>query len=152
MTAPIAVERTKLWKGAARTPAEVDRDPCHNPHFSQNGGLLQMSFGWADIITCPTTRTSTLRITLYKRTFKVKDAPVSLSFIPYSTDQIHTFPSGGQVYEAKYSEVHVIAPDDVKLDVLHNRLVWGKGMGTVKATAKEVLDLATNGKSGFALV
>ena len=92
-----------------------------------------------------------MQITLYKRTFKVKDAPVSLSFTPFSTDQVHTFPFGGQVYEAKYSELRVTAPDDVKLDVIHNRLVWGKGMGTVKATAKEVYDLAAAGKSGFAL-
>jgi hypothetical protein len=93
-----------------------------------------------------------LQITLYKRTFKVKDAPVSLSLTPFSTDQVHTFPAGGQVYEAVYSEVRVSAPDGVTLDVLRNRLVWGKGMGTVKATAKEVLDLAAAGKSGFSLV
>ena len=93
-----------------------------------------------------------MQITLYKRTFRVKDAPVSLSLVPFSTDQVHTFPIGGQVYEAKYSEVLVTAPDGVTLDVLHNRLVWGKGMGTVKATAKEVYDLAVAGKSGFGLV
>jgi len=90
-------------------------------------------------------------VTLYKRTFRVKGAPVSLSLVPFSTEQVHTFPAGGQVYEARYSEVRVTAPDDVKLDVLHNRLVWGKGLGTVKATAKEVFDLAAAGKSGFGL-
>ncbi len=93
-----------------------------------------------------------MQITLYKRTFQVKDAPVSLSFTPFSTEQTHTFPSGGQVYEAKYSELLVTAPEGVSLDVLRNRLVWGKGMGTVKATAKEVFDLAAAGKSGFGLV
>jgi hypothetical protein len=92
-----------------------------------------------------------LQITLYKRTFKVKDAPVSLSFTRFSADQVHTFPSGGRVYEATYSEVLVTAPEGVNLDVLRNRLVWGKGMGTVKATAKEVFDLAAEGKSGFSL-
>jgi hypothetical protein len=92
-----------------------------------------------------------LLITLYKRTFKVKDAPVSLSLVPFPSEQVHTFPSGGRVFEARYSELQVHAPDDVKLDVLHNRLVWGKGMGTVKATAKEVYDLAAAGKSGFSL-
>lgn len=94
---------------------------------------------------------SHLLITLYKRTFKVKDAPVSLSLVPFPSEQVHTFPSGGRVFEARYSELQVHAPDDVKLDVLHNRLVWGKGMGTVKATAKEVYDLAAAGKSGFSL-
>lgn len=43
------------------------------------------------------------------------------------------------------------APDDVTLDVLHNRLVWGNGLGMVRATAREVFDLATEGKSGFRL-
>ncbi len=94
----------------------------------------------------------TLQITLYKRTYKVKDAPVSFSLTPFSTGQVHTFPVGGKVYEAVYSEVQVTAPEGVNLDVLRNRLVWGKGMGTVKATAKEVFDLAAEGKSGFSLV
>ena len=93
-----------------------------------------------------------LQITLYKRTYRVKGAPVSLSLNPFSTEQVHTFSAGGQVYEARYSEVRVTAPDEAKLDVLHNRLVWGKGMGTVKATAKEVYELAAAGKSGFGLV
>lgn len=92
-----------------------------------------------------------MQITLYKRTFPVKDAPVSFSFTPFPADQVHTFQNGGQVYDAKFSEVGVTAPDEVKLDVVQNRLVWGKGMGTVKATAKEVFELAAVGKSGFRL-
>lgn len=92
-----------------------------------------------------------MRITLYKRTFPVKDAPVTLSLVPFATSQVHTFPVGDKVYEAKYSKLEINAPDDVKVDLVHNRLLWGDKHKN-KSTAKEVFDLATAGTSGFGLV
>lgn len=89
-------------------------------------------------------------ITLYKRTYRVKNAPVSFSLTPFPVDQVHTFPVGGQVYEAKYSKVEVIAPDGVKIDLVQNRLLWGE-KNKVKSTPKEVFDLAAAGSSGFGL-
>ncbi len=91
----------------------------------------------------------TVQITLYKRTFPVKDAPVSLSLVPFARSQVHTFPLGGRVYEAKYSEITLIAPDDAKVDLVQNRLTWGGDKSKVKSSAKEVFDLATAGTSGF---
>lgn len=94
---------------------------------------------------------SAMQITLYKRTFRVKDAPVSFSLTPFPVDQVHTYPVGGEVYEAKYSKVEVHVPDGVKIDFVQNRLLWGE-KNKVKSTAKEVFDLAVAGNSGFALV
>lgn len=96
-----------------------------------------------DPITLP------MQITLYRRSFAIKGGPVSLSLVPFATSQKCTFPVGDKVYEAKFSEVKVIAPDDAKIDVLRNRLVWGTGKGRMNSTASEVHDLALAGTSGF---
>lgn len=92
-----------------------------------------------------------MTITVYQRTYPVKGAPVSLSFVPFATSQTCTFPVGDRVYEAKYSELQVVVPDGAKVDVLRNRVTWGEGKGRVYSTAKEVVDLARVGDSGFRL-
>jgi hypothetical protein len=93
-----------------------------------------------------------MQITLYRRSFPVKDAPVALSLVPLPASQRHTYTAGGKEYEAKHSEVHVIVPDDAKLDVMKNLLCWSGSGGPMKSTAKEVFDLAEAGTSGFKLV
>lgn len=90
-----------------------------------------------------------MQITLYKRTYPVKGAPVALSLTPHADHQRHTFTVGDTVYEAKCREFRVIVPDDARVDPLTNRLSWNGGKGMVKYTAKEVFDLAHAGASGF---
>jgi hypothetical protein len=92
-----------------------------------------------------------MQITLYRRSYPVAGAPVALSLVPYSTDQRHTYTVGGKVYEAERRELHVIVPDDAKLDVLKNLLCWVSDKGLVKSTAKEVFDMAEAKVSGFRL-
>ncbi len=88
-------------------------------------------------------------ITLYRRTYPVEGAPVSVSLVPSAGHQRHTFTVGAEVYEADCRELRVVAPDDAKLDPLKNLLSWDGGK--VKSTAAEVLDLAQKGASGFRL-
>jgi hypothetical protein len=90
-----------------------------------------------------------MQITLYHRTYPVKDAPVALSFVPFAGHQRHTFTVGDKVYEAKCKELRVIIPDDAKIDPLKNLLSWASDKGSVKSTAQEVFDLAHAGVSGF---
>ena len=90
-----------------------------------------------------------MQITLHRRTYPVKGAPVGLSFVP-SPHQRHTYTVGGKVYEGACSELQVVVPDDAKIDTLKNLLCWG-GKGAVKSTAKEVFDLAHARASGFRL-
>jgi hypothetical protein len=92
-----------------------------------------------------------MQITLYRRSYPVADAPVALSFAPDPAGQRHTFMAGGREYEAERREVRVIVPDSATLDVLRNRLRWAGDKGPVQSTAKEVLDLAEAGASGFRL-
>jgi len=92
-----------------------------------------------------------MTITLYQRTYPVKDAPVSLSFVPFTSGQRCTFPVGGQVYEATYSEIRIAVPDEAKVDMLRNRVTWGEGKGRLHSTAKEVFELARAGNAGFRL-
>ena len=90
-----------------------------------------------------------MQITLYQRTYLVKDAPVALSLVPFAGHQRHTFPVGGKVYEAVCRELQVIVPDGSTIDPLKNLLTWEGDKGRVKSTAKEVFDLAQAGGSGF---
>ena len=91
-------------------------------------------------------------ITLYHRTFPVKDAPFSVSFAPPDAAQRHTFTADGKVYEAECKEVKIMAPDDAKLDPLRNLLSWVGTDGPIKATAKEVFELARTKAQGFRTV
>jgi len=93
-----------------------------------------------------------MQITLYRRSYPVKDAPVAWSLLPFSVDQRHTFSVGGKVYEAERQELQVIVPDDAKIDAINNRLVWISDKGSVKSTATEVIGFAESRVSGFRTV
>jgi hypothetical protein len=82
----------------------------------------------------------------------VAGAPVAVSLVPAPADQRHTYMAEGKVYEAERRELHVIVPDDAKLDVLKNLLCWAGDKGPVKSTAKEVFDMAEARVSGFRMV
>lgn len=90
-----------------------------------------------------------MQITLYHRTYPVKDAPVSLSLAAFPTYQRHTYTVGGTVYEPVCTELRVIAPDGATFDPVRNVLSWAGNKGPVKSTAKEVFDLAHARASGF---
>lgn len=92
-----------------------------------------------------------MNFTLYQRTYPVAGAPVTLSITPFASSQKYTFPSGGVVYNATYSEVHVVAPDDARVEPLRDRVAWDSTKGRVRSTAREVFDLAHAGSSGFRL-
>jgi hypothetical protein len=93
-----------------------------------------------------------VQITLYQRTYPVKDAPVALSLVPHDRSQRHTFTVGDTVYEAECKEVRVVIPDEAKIDPLRNLVSWDGDTGPVKSTAREVFDLARAGVSGFRMV
>ncbi|MFO0795992.1 MAG: hypothetical protein U0804_00870 [Gemmataceae bacterium] len=92
-----------------------------------------------------------MKITMYHRTFPVKDAPVAVSLVPYATSQKHTYTANGKIYDAVLKEIQVVVPDDAKLDVMKNLLCWAGDKGPMKSTAREVYDFATAGTSGFKL-
>jgi hypothetical protein len=93
-----------------------------------------------------------MQITLYHRSYPVKDAPTAVSFVPFSAAQRHTFTADGTVYDAERRELLVIVPDDAKLDTLKNLLSWGGDKGRMKSTATEVFAFAQSNVSGFRLV
>ncbi len=93
-----------------------------------------------------------MQITLYQRTYPVKDAPVAVSLVPHDRNQRHTFTVGDKVYEAECRELQIIIPDDAKIDPLKNLVSWDSETGPVKSTAREVFDLASAGLSGFRIV
>jgi hypothetical protein len=90
-----------------------------------------------------------MQITLYQRTYPVKDAPVAVSLVPHAGHQRHTFAVGDTVYEAECRELRIVIPDDAKVDPLKNLVSWDGEKGRVQSTAKEVFDLAQAGASGF---
>ena len=92
-----------------------------------------------------------MQITLYRRSYPVANAPVSLSLVPDPDHQRHTFAAEGRVYEAERREILVVVPDDTELDVFKKVLRWAGDKGPVISTAKEVFDLAEARVSGFRL-
>jgi hypothetical protein len=90
-----------------------------------------------------------MRITLYHRTYPVKDAPVTVSLVPFVGHQRHTYTVGDKEYEAECKELQIIVPADATIDVFKNLLNWTGDKGLVKSTAKEVFDMACAGTSGF---
>lgn len=88
-------------------------------------------------------------ITIYHRKFPIKGAPVAVSLLPYPTSQKHTFAVGTEVFEASYHESRVEVPGDATIDPLKNLLCWASAKGKLKSTAREVLDFAKAGVSGF---
>jgi hypothetical protein len=93
-----------------------------------------------------------MKITLYLRTYPVKDAPVSLSLVPCPSHQTHTFTCKGKVYEAQQRELQVIVPDGAVIDTHKMMLSWAGDKGAVKSTATEVFDFAQARVSGFRTV
>ena len=93
-----------------------------------------------------------MQITLYRRSYPVKDAPVALSLVPFSVDQRHTYSVGGKVYEAESGELQVVVPDGATIDALTNRLAWAGEKGSIKSTANEVYAFAEARASGFRTV
>jgi hypothetical protein len=90
-----------------------------------------------------------MQITLYQRTYPVKDSPISSSLVPLSLDQKHTYTVGGKVYDAVRREIQIIVPDDAKIDKDKNLLSWTGEKGIVKSNANEVYGFAEAGVSGF---
>ena len=93
----------------------------------------------------------TVQITMYRRSYPVADAPEALSLVPFAASQKHTFTAGTRVYEAEYTELKVVVPDDAKLDLMKNLLCWAGDQGAMKSTAKEVYDLAAAKTGKFRL-
>lgn len=93
-----------------------------------------------------------MQITLYRRSYPIKDAPVSVSFLPFAVSQRHTYSAGGKVYEAVGRELLIVVPDGAKVDDHNNRLVWAGDKGSIKSTASEVFGFAEANVSGFRTV
>jgi hypothetical protein len=90
-----------------------------------------------------------MTITLYIRTYPVKDAPVALSFVPTPPHQRHTYARDGKVYDAVSREMRVIVPDGSVIDLDGKLLCWTGEKGPVKSTVKEVYELVQAHASGF---
>jgi hypothetical protein len=99
-----------------------------------------------------------MHVTLYHRSYPVKGAPVSVSFVPFPTHQRHTFTARGVEHEAKYMELRVIVPDGATVSAARGLswagekgpvLNWTGEKGPVASTAQEVFDLAHTRGSGF---
>jgi hypothetical protein len=91
-----------------------------------------------------------MNITLFVRTYPVKDAPVALSLTPYPTHQRHTYTRDGKVYEAVSREMRVIVPDGSVIDTDQKVLRWSGDAGAVKSTVNEVYELVQARAQGFA--
>jgi len=90
-----------------------------------------------------------MKITLYVRTYSVKDAPVTLSLVPFPTGQKHTYTRDGKVYDAVNREMKVIVPDGSVIDMDRKVLCWTGNTGPVKSTVNEVYELVKAQTSGF---
>ena len=90
-----------------------------------------------------------MKLTLYVRTYPVKDAPVALSLVPFPTHQKHTYTRDGKVYEAVSREMKVTVPDGSVIDTDRKLLRWDGDKGSVKSTVNEVYELVKARASGF---
>ena len=90
-----------------------------------------------------------MKITLYVRTYPVKDAPVALSLVPFPSHQRHTYTRDGKVYDAVRREMRVIVPDGSVVDAERKLLCWAGEKGPVKSTVNEVYELVKAHASGF---
>jgi hypothetical protein len=90
-----------------------------------------------------------MKITLFVRTYPVKDAPVALSLVPFPTDQRHTYTRDGQVYDAVTREMRVTVPDGSVVDAEKKVLCWDGDAGKVKSTVNEVYELVQAQAPGF---
>jgi hypothetical protein len=92
---------------------------------------------------------STMKLTLFVRTYPVKDAPVALSFFPCPAHQRHTFTHGATVYDSVSREMEVTVPDGAVVDPDRRLLRWAGNEGKVTSTVNEVYDLVQASTSGF---
>ena len=99
-----------------------------------------------------------MHITLYRRSYPVKGAPMSMSFAPFPAHQRHTFTTCGVEHEAQYTELRVAVPDGATVRAERGLswagekgpvLNWVGENGPVISTAQEVFDLAHTPGSGF---
>ena len=90
-----------------------------------------------------------MKITLYVRTYSVKDAPVALSLVPFPLHQKHTYTREGKVYDAVSREMKVTVPDGSVIDADRKVLCWTGDKGPVKSTVNEVYELVKTHTSGF---
>jgi hypothetical protein len=90
-----------------------------------------------------------MTITLYVRTYQVKDAPVAMSLVPFPPGQRHTYTRDGKVYDAVSREMRVVVPDGSVIDDARKLLCWAGEKGRVKSTVNEVYALVQAHASGF---
>ena len=90
-----------------------------------------------------------MKITLYVRTYPVKDAPVALSLVPFPPGQRHTYTRDGKVYDAVSREMRVTVPDGSVVDADRKLLCWAGEAGPVKSTVNEVYELVKALAPGF---
>ena len=90
-----------------------------------------------------------MKITMYLRTYPVAGAPVTVSLVPFSLHQKHTYTFEGKVYDAVRREFQVTVPEGAVEDTDKKLLAWTGDKGLVKSTATEVYDLAKANTSGF---
>ena len=90
-----------------------------------------------------------MKITMYLRTYPVAGAPVTVSLVPFSPHQKHTYTFEGKVYDAVRREFQVTVPEGSVVDVDKKLLAWTGDKGLVKSTATEVFDFAKANVSGF---
>ena len=90
-----------------------------------------------------------MKITLFVRTYPVKDAPVALSLVPFPPGQRHTYTRDGKVYDAVSREMRVTVPDGSVIDADKKLLCWAGDAGPVKSKAREVYELVQAHASGF---
>jgi hypothetical protein len=76
---------------------------------------------------------------------------VSLSLAPFPGCQRHTFAAGGTVYPAEYRELVVVTPAGARVELCQTLVRWAGAGRVFRSTAREVLDLARAGASGFRL-
>jgi hypothetical protein len=90
-----------------------------------------------------------MKITLYVRSYPVKDAPVALSLVPFPPGQKHTYTRDGKVYDAVSRKMSVMVPEGSVVDEHRKLLCWAGDAGPVKSTVTEVYALAQAHASGF---
>ena len=93
-----------------------------------------------------------MRITLYVRTYPVKDAPVAMSLVPFPPHQRHTYTRDGKVYDAVSREMRVTVPEGSVIDEDRKLLCWAGDKGPVKSTVNEVYELVKARAPGFGKV
>ena len=90
-----------------------------------------------------------MKITMYLRTYPVAGAPVTVSLVPFSLHQKHTYTFEGKVYDAVRREFQVTVPEGAVVDTDKKLLAWtgdkgyvGRGMVTPikKIEGVELLD------------